>query len=114
MRYQYGMSVGHTYMYSGIFPPPTVPEIPPTFDHRTSRQATTASSSTTTTTPIEAAPQASGSAAEVEREPTSQVDAELGGPGYDNEDGLLEREVYIEDLDDHEAAQQDALYGDVI
>ncbi|KAF5318999.1 hypothetical protein D9611_012683 [Ephemerocybe angulata] len=113
MRYQYGMSVGHTYMYSGTFPPPKVPEIPPTFDHRTSRP-TTASSSTTTATPIEAAPQASGSAAEVERGPTSQVDAELDGPGYDNEGGPLEDEGYIEDLDDHEAAQEDTLYGDVI
>ncbi|KAF6751767.1 hypothetical protein DFP72DRAFT_1135653 [Ephemerocybe angulata] len=95
-------------MYSGTFPPPKVPEIPPTFDHRTSRP-TTASSSTTTATPIEAAPQASGSAAEVERGPTSQVDAELDGPGYDNEGGPLEDEGYIEDLDDHEAAQEDTL-----
>ncbi|KAF6741225.1 hypothetical protein DFP72DRAFT_946054 [Ephemerocybe angulata] len=32
MRFQYGMSVGHTYM-RGMFPPPSVPEIPPDFDH---------------------------------------------------------------------------------
>ncbi|KAF6760393.1 hypothetical protein DFP72DRAFT_882097 [Ephemerocybe angulata] len=32
MRFQYGMSVGHTYM-RGMFPPPSIPEIPPDFDH---------------------------------------------------------------------------------
>ncbi|KAJ3529705.1 hypothetical protein NMY22_g8891 [Coprinellus aureogranulatus] len=32
MRYQYGMSVGHTYMHS-YFPPPQVPHIPPDFDY---------------------------------------------------------------------------------
>ncbi|KAJ3504239.1 hypothetical protein NMY22_g17988 [Coprinellus aureogranulatus] len=32
MRFQYGMSVGHTYMH-GDFPPPKVPCIPPDFDY---------------------------------------------------------------------------------
>jgi hypothetical protein len=33
MRYQFGMSVGHTYMHAASFPVSTVPAIPPDFDH---------------------------------------------------------------------------------
>lgn len=33
MRYQYGMSVGHSYMHRGRFPPANVPNIPDTFDY---------------------------------------------------------------------------------
>ena len=33
MRYQYGMSVGHTYMCNDAFPAPTVPSTGADFDH---------------------------------------------------------------------------------
>lgn len=33
MRYQFGMSVGHTYMHRN-FPPPKIPVIPADFDYR--------------------------------------------------------------------------------
>ncbi|KAJ3521207.1 hypothetical protein NMY22_g12407 [Coprinellus aureogranulatus] len=33
MRYQYGMSIGHTYMRHPTFPPPAVPPIPANFDY---------------------------------------------------------------------------------
>jgi hypothetical protein len=33
MRYQFGMSVGHTYMHTSSFPAATIPAIPPDFDH---------------------------------------------------------------------------------
>jgi hypothetical protein len=33
MRYQLGMSVGHTYMHTSSFPSPSVPVIPLDFDH---------------------------------------------------------------------------------
>lgn len=33
MRYQYGMSVGHTYMHGPDFPSAVIPSIPQDFDH---------------------------------------------------------------------------------
>lgn len=33
MRFQFGMSVGHTYMHAPSFPAAAVPAIPPDFDH---------------------------------------------------------------------------------
>lgn len=33
MRYQFGMSVGHTYMHAPSFPTPAMLVIPPNFDH---------------------------------------------------------------------------------
>lgn len=38
MRYQYGMSVGHTYMNTAAFPPPHVPTLPPDFKHYMSQE----------------------------------------------------------------------------
>lgn len=38
MRYQYGMSVGHTYMHTAAFPPPRIPSLPPDFKHYVSQE----------------------------------------------------------------------------
>ncbi|KAF5325806.1 hypothetical protein D9611_000607 [Ephemerocybe angulata] len=133
MRYQYGMSVGHTYMYGGTFPPPSIPEIPPTFDHRTSyprkprRRGRAAPSRSTATTSLADAipqssgstapladgiPQPSGSGAQMVREPPTIVDNEQTNQDLGDEGG--EGGDDVSDVDDYETCRQDDLYGDEV
>lgn len=66
MRYQYSMSIGHTYMRDGNFPPPVVPHIPPCFNHYLESEKTNAppshgtSADLTQTTPSLATPAPDG------------------------------------------------------
>ncbi|RXW13768.1 hypothetical protein EST38_g12086 [Candolleomyces aberdarensis] len=106
MRYQWGMAIGHKYMYPN-FPPPVIPSIPPEFDFcllqpasNTSRDATTHA----TTQPSE--PELNGNTLPPFQLPDDEIQDENIGedpyqPGKQHE---------LDDLDDRELLAFDDMY----
>lgn len=103
MRYQYGMSVGHTYMQKPNFPQATVPTIPPSFDYHL-------------TAPASSQPETEGSGSDSS---SSAVAMDPPEDGEDDEDEDVgsdadddKEEDYVDTLEDREFAALNDMYGD--
>ena len=123
MRYQYGMSVGHTYMHS-LFPIPTLPSIPTDFDYclqnlqppvsHGSEPAQASSSSVTLTS------NALGPELDDHRNGMDLADASGDVVMHDDDSFEVDQAEfghadcdYLDDMDDREILVHEEMYGEI-